>query len=112
MDVHMSRYISTGPENFDHLSMTGPKLLGPRKQYAYVRDGISLPVLDLALNLVWLGTVWGAAVGILIGDVVYAMTDHIEAFLLLIPFALVGYYLGRRAFRKHGSFGGMKRERM
>jgi len=68
-------------------------------------------VLDLALNLVWLGTIWGAAVGILIGDVVYFLTDSVEAFLLLIPFALVGYLLGRRAYKKYGSLGS-KREKM
>jgi len=33
------------------------------------------------------------------------------AFLLLIPFALVGYYLGRRAYKKHGSLES-KREKM
>jgi len=60
--------------------------------------------------MVYLGTIWGAAVGILIGDVVYFLTDSLWAFLILIPFALIGYYLGKRGMRKYGSLGDMTRK--
>ncbi|MCG7844264.1 MAG: hypothetical protein MIO90_02400 [Methanomassiliicoccales archaeon] len=48
----------------------------------------------------------------MIGDVVYFLTDSLLAFLIVIPFALVGYYLGKRGLRKYGSLGDMKQERM
>lgn len=107
----MSKYISSGSIDFDHLSMVDLVTFRPEGQYAYVGEGISPLVLDLGLNLVWLGTIWGAAVGILIGDVVYFLTDSVLAFLIMVPFALVGYYLGKRALRKNGSLD-TKREKM
>lgn len=82
------------------------------EQYAYVVEAISPWVLDLGLNIVYLGTIWGAAVGILIGDVLYFLTDQLWAFLLVIPFALAGYYLGKRGLGKFGSNEGLKHERM
>lgn len=60
----------------------------------------------MALNLLWVGTIWGAAVGIILGDVLYFFTDSLAAFLLFIPGAFVGYWLARRFMRKWGSFEG------
>jgi len=57
----------------------------------------------LALNLAWLGTIWGAAVGIILADVLYFLTDSLYSFLLIIPCGLIGYILGRRALLKWGS---------
>lgn len=57
----------------------------------------------MALNLLWLGTIWGAAVGIIIADILYFLTDSLLSFLLFIPCAVVGYLLARRALRKWGS---------
>jgi hypothetical protein len=108
----MSKYINYKFKNFDHLSTIITWEDRTVEQYAYVQEGISPWVLDLGLNLVWLGTIWGTAVGILIGDVMYFLTDSLLAFLIVIPFALAGYYLGKRGLRKYGSLGDMKRERM
>ncbi|MHC1680617.1 MAG: hypothetical protein AB9860_05140 [Methanomassiliicoccales archaeon] len=60
----------------------------------------------MALNLLWVGTIWGAAVGIILADVLYFLTDSLASFLLCIPFALVGYWLARRFLRKWGSVEG------
>jgi len=57
----------------------------------------------LALNLIWVGTIWGAAVGIILADVLYFLTDSLASFLLFIPCAFIGYWLARRAIRKWGS---------
>jgi len=57
----------------------------------------------LALNLIWLGTIWGAAVGIILADILYFLTDSLLSFLLFLPCALVGYLLARRTLRRWGS---------
>jgi len=57
----------------------------------------------LALNILWVGTIWGAAVGIILADVLYFLTDSLLSFLLFIPFALIGFLLARRFLRKNGS---------
>jgi membrane protein implicated in regulation of membrane protease activity len=57
----------------------------------------------LALNVLWVGSIWGAAVGIILGDVLYFLTDSLVSFLLFIPFALIGFLLARRFLRKWGS---------
>jgi len=57
----------------------------------------------LALNILWVGTIWGAAVGIILADVLYFLTDSLLSFLLSIPFALIGFLLARRFLRKCGS---------
>lgn len=57
----------------------------------------------MALNLKWVGTIWGAAVGIILADILYYLTDSLLSFLLFIPCALVGYWLAKRALRKWGS---------
>lgn len=57
----------------------------------------------MALNLKWVGTIWGAAVGIILADILYFLTDSLLSFLLFIPCALVGYWLAKRALRKWGS---------
>ncbi len=57
----------------------------------------------MALNLRWIGALWGAAVGIILADVLYFLTDSLTSFLLFIPGALIGYWLARRALRKWGS---------
>jgi membrane protein implicated in regulation of membrane protease activity len=46
---------------------------------------------------------WGAAVGIILADILYYLTDSLASFLLFIPFALIGYLLARRFLRKWGS---------
>ncbi|HRR67330.1 MAG TPA: hypothetical protein P5063_06765, partial [Methanomassiliicoccales archaeon] len=51
-------------------------------------------------NLLWLGTIWGAAVGIILADILYYFTDSLASFLLFIPCALVGYLIAWRALRK------------
>ncbi len=66
----------------------------------------------MGLDLVWLGTIWGAAVGILVADVVYFLTDSLQAFLLTIPFAFIGYLLGKRALRRRGTLDEFSRKRM
>lgn len=58
---------------------------------------------QLALNLVWVGTIWGAAVGIILADILYFLTDSLWSFLLFIPCALVGYLLAKRALRRWDS---------
>ena len=45
----------------------------------------------MALNLIWVGTIWGAAVGIILADVLYFLTDSLASFLLFIPCAFIGY---------------------
>ena len=57
----------------------------------------------MALNLLWVSTMWGAAVGIIIADIVYFFTDSLAAFLLFIPGAFAGYWLASRFLRKWGS---------
>jgi len=57
----------------------------------------------LALNLKWVGTIWGAAVGIILANILYFLTDSLLSFLLFIPCAIVGYLLAKRALRKWGS---------
>ncbi len=57
----------------------------------------------MALNILWLGTICGAAVGIILADVLYFLTDSLLSFLLIIPFALIGYLLARRFLSKWGS---------
>ncbi|NLX47800.1 MAG: hypothetical protein GXY70_06510 [Euryarchaeota archaeon] len=57
----------------------------------------------MALNLIWLGTIWGAAVGIILADILYFLTDSLLSFLLFLPCALVGYLLARRTLRRWGS---------
>ena len=57
----------------------------------------------MALNILWVGTIWGAAVGIILADVLYFLTDSLLSFLLFIPFALIGFLLARRFLRKCGS---------
>ncbi len=57
----------------------------------------------MALNILWVGTIWGAAVGIILADVLYFLTDSLLSFLLSIPFALIGFLLARRFLRKCGS---------
>ena len=57
----------------------------------------------MALNMLWVGSIWGAAVGIILGDVLYFLTDSLVSFLLFIPFALIGFLLARRFLRKWGS---------
>lgn len=57
----------------------------------------------MALNLIWVGTIWGAAVGIILADVLYFLTDSLASFLLFIPCAIVGYWLAKRALRRWGS---------
>ncbi len=57
----------------------------------------------MALNLKWVGTIWGAAVGIILADILYFLTDSLLSFLLFIPCAIVGYLLAKRALRKWGS---------
>jgi len=47
--------------------------------------------------------IWGAAVGIILADVLYFFTDSLASFLLFIPCALIGYWLAKRALRKWGS---------
>jgi membrane protein implicated in regulation of membrane protease activity len=49
---------------------------------------------------------WGAAVGIIIADIVYFLTGSVAAFLLFIPGALIGYWLARRFLNKWGSVEG------
>ena|GEM_PF-1251242 len=63
-------------------------------------------MLTLALNLRWIGALWGAAVGIILADILYYLTDSLTSFLLFIPGALVGYWLARRTLRKWGSVEG------
>jgi len=65
----------------------------------------------LGLNLVWLGTIWGAAVGIILADVLYFLTDSLWSFLLFIPTSVVGYYLGKRTMKKWGSMEEFVRKR-
>lgn len=57
----------------------------------------------MALNLKWVGTIWGAAVGIILANILYFLTDSLLSFLLFIPCAIVGYLLAKRALRKWGS---------
>lgn len=57
----------------------------------------------MAINLLRLGVIWGAAVGIILADVLYFFTDSLASFLLFIPCALIGYWLAKRALRKWGS---------
>ncbi|MCX6650805.1 MAG: hypothetical protein NT131_04005 [Methanomassiliicoccales archaeon] len=40
------------------------------------------------------------------------MTDSLWAFLIVIPCALIGRYLGKRGMRKYGSLGDMTRKMM
>ena len=49
---------------------------------------------------------WGAAVGIILADVLYFLTDSLASFMLFIPGALVGYWLARRFLHKWGSVEG------
>ncbi len=65
----------------------------------------------MALNLLWLGTIWGAAVGIILADVLYFFTDSLASFLLFIPCALVGYLIARRTLRKWRSSEGHAEEK-
>lgn len=60
----------------------------------------------MGLNLLWVSTMWGAAVGIIIADIVYFLTGSVAAFLLFIPGALIGYWLARRFLKKWGSVEG------
>ncbi len=57
----------------------------------------------MALNILWVGSMWGAAVGIILADILYYLTDSLASFLLFIPFAFIGYLLARRFLRKWGS---------
>ncbi|KAF5044459.1 hypothetical protein DSECCO2_491630 [anaerobic digester metagenome] len=57
----------------------------------------------MALNLIWVGTIWGAAVGIILADILYFLTYSLASFLLFIPCAFAGFWLARRALRKWGS---------
>ncbi|MDD1772512.1 MAG: hypothetical protein LUQ09_06275 [Methanomassiliicoccales archaeon] len=54
----------------------------------------------MGVNITWVAMIWGLAVGILIGDVLYYLTDEIPMFLLTVPCAIIGYFLGRRYQRK------------
>ncbi len=60
----------------------------------------------MAPSLLWVSTMWGASVGIIIADIVYFFTDSLASFLLFIPFAIIGYLLARRFLRKWGSVEG------
>jgi len=66
------------------------------------QDSVS-QVHAMGLNLIWLGTIWGAAVGIILADILYFLTDSLLSFLLFIPCAAIGFYLGRKTLRKWGS---------
>jgi hypothetical membrane protein len=66
---------------------------------------------NLGLNLLWLGTIWGAAVGIILADILYFFTDSLLSFLLFIPCAFVGYLLARRYMRRMGSLDELTRRR-
>jgi ABC-type dipeptide/oligopeptide/nickel transport system permease component len=57
----------------------------------------------MGLNLIWLGFIWGTAVGILTADVLYFLSDSLLAFLSVILFSIAGYYLGLRAHRRNES---------
>lgn len=57
----------------------------------------------MAVNLIRLGIIWGAAVGIILADILYFLTDSLASFLLFIPCALAGYLLAKRTLRKWGS---------
>ncbi len=57
----------------------------------------------MAINLLRLGTIWGAAVGIILADILYYLTDSLFSFLLFIPCAIVGYWLAKRTLRRWGS---------
>lgn len=65
----------------------------------------------MGLNITWVATVWGLAVGILVGDVLYYLTDELMMFGLTIPCAFAGYYLGRRYQRKMEKEGGILKKR-
>ncbi|MBN1110262.1 MAG: hypothetical protein JXA45_05825 [Methanomassiliicoccales archaeon] len=47
--------------------------------------------------------------GILTADVLYFLSDSLLAFLLIIPFSIVGYFLGLRAHRRNESRRGRLR---
>jgi len=54
----------------------------------------------MGLNIARVATMWGLAVGILVGDVLYYLTDQLIMFALAVPGGIAGYYLGRRYQRK------------
>jgi hypothetical protein len=54
----------------------------------------------VGVHIKWVATIWGLAVGIIIMDVLYYLTDNVTVFVLAFPFAIIGYFMGNRYQRK------------